>query len=131
VTPKFKLPRKVLPSLYILASAAAIATFFTWLYQLLLQYQLTQGKSNDMAINEHLFSITKSLGSRAEGLLRIFLCKEKLLAHKGHPAGVCWKKDCQDYRAISKAKLDSVEHLVTAALNFEWCSICKRRVPYD
>jgi hypothetical protein len=131
VTPKFKLPRKVLPSLYILASAAAIATFFTWLYQLLLQYQLTQGKSNDMAINEHLFSITKSLGSRAEGLLRIFLCKEKLLAHKGHPAGVCWKKDCQDYRAISKAKLDSVEYLVTAALNFEWCSICKRRVPYD
>jgi uncharacterized membrane-anchored protein len=51
------------------------ATVLLWFYQLILKFKLSRGKFNDHHITEKLSSMVKMLGSKAELLLKYYLCK--------------------------------------------------------
>jgi hypothetical protein len=75
--------------------------------------------------------IVTSFGKKTEFLLKGHLCREKFLKRKNLPSGVCHKDNCKEFRGLLQRKADIYARMVDSALNFEWCSICRKRHPFD
>lgn len=114
-----------------IAIVLAITLGLLWAYELYLDYCLKKGRAKDLTINEQLYALQKELGPRAEGLLKIFLCKDTIVRYQSPHRGTCYKDKCKNYRQILKERVDKIEYLVSNALNFNWCNVCKRRLPFN
>ena len=115
----------------IIAIVFAISLILVWAYELYLDSCLKKGRAKDLTINEQLYSLQKQLGPRAEGLLKIFLCKDAVIRYQSPNRGTCYKEKCKNYRQILKERSEKIEFLVSNALNFNWCNVCKRRLPFN
>lgn len=60
-----------------------------WFYQLFLKFKLNRGKFNDHYIMEKVGLISKMLGSKAQLLLQVFLCKDVYSKYKSKPVEGC------------------------------------------
>lgn len=101
------------------------------MYQKWLNYKVTKGSFNDHAINEKLGVISKLLGPKSENLLKFFMCRDLYSRQKTYSANVCNKDKCKDYRLLLKEKSNGIMTLVGNVLDFDWCSGCKKRIPFD
>ena len=116
----------------IFVGGALLATIvLMWFYQLVLKFQLSRGRYNDHHVMERLSTIVKMLGGKTELLLKYALCKDELLKIKQAPIGVCTREKCREHRELLKEKASIIAVMIDNVLNFEWCSVCKRRPPFD
>jgi len=85
-------------------SGGAVFVLFLglWMYEAILNFKMKRGSFNDHHINEKINQINKLLGKKAEGLLKVFLCRDLLVGKKLPTYGVCSKDKCRDYRKLQK-----------------------------
>ena len=71
-------------------------SILVWFYELYLSSKLKKGKTQDLLLNQSLYSLQQELGPRAEGLLKIFLCRDTVMKSKSSPRGICSKNVCKN-----------------------------------
>lgn len=77
--------------------------------------------------------ILNALGKKTELLLKGTLCKQMYLSKRNQKplSTSCVKDKCKEYRRLLKQRAEDISRLVENVLNFEWCSVCKKKVPFD
>jgi hypothetical protein len=114
----------------LIAAAVGGIVVVLWGWEGILGLRMRSGSFNDLHVSKKIEKELTLLGARAEGLLRIFLCKDQLLKRPAIHSN-CTKPACRDHRKLLKEKEDNIEGMVESVLNVDWCSTCKKRLVFD
>jgi hypothetical protein len=114
-----KLPFKIKIEYLLIAEILfTLILFLLWAYQAFLNLQLRKGAFNDHQIIVKLKELVELFGKKVEGLLKINLCRDKILSRKRNPVGVCSKDKCKNERELLKQKYINISTFVNSVLNF-------------
>lgn len=120
------------PTITVMISGSWMAiVIILWIYKKVLEYRLGKGGFNDHQIHDKLNKIGELLGSKVLSILRYTLCRDLIKSQPVNRIQMCSKDRCKKYRGLLKAKADCISKLVENVLNFDWCSICKKVIPFD
>lgn len=102
-----------------------------WCYEKILSLMMKKGGYNDILIHQKLSAIVTSLGKKTQYLLKSYLCRQKFRTHKNPPVGLCVKEKCKNQRQLLKERFELYSKMVDSVLHFQWCSVCRKRAPFD
>lgn len=100
-------------------------------YELVQGFRVKRGSFNHMQLQQKLASLVGGMGAKTEALLKFNMCRQLYATRARQPAGVCSKTNCQQERQLLREKSDNVGRFVDNTINFEWCSQCRKRLPFD
>lgn len=84
-----------------------------------------------MQLHQKLTGIVSGVGAKTEALLKFNMCRQLYASRAKLPAGVCSRGSCQQERQLLREKSDNIGKFVDSTINFEWCSQCRKRLPFD
>lgn len=102
-----------------------------WVYEEVQSFRAKKGSFNHMQQQQKLKELVAGMGTKTESLLKVAMCRELYATRAKQPVGVCVKQKCQKERQILKEKSDNITRFVDSTINFEWCSQCKNKKPFD